>query len=192
MAKIYGQAQCSLMLSPIGKLYAELVQTSHLWLPYAGPKPACSVLFPLSFWYWWLEQQLGLPLPLPCSSRGEAVQGSEGGTRGERARTPHEVAKRYCAGKEMLSAGPAPPPPCSQQRHEALLQGDFHLSLCLTHTHTHQRDWGLLAGAAVTCPHMPTAMRTWSRSLWSWPPPAQCLKGTATNYSQQRGDLQGL
>lgn len=77
-----------LMLSQIGKSYAELVQTSHLWLPYAGPKPACSVLFPLISWYWWLEQQLGLPLPLPCSSRGEAVQGSEGGTRGERARTP--------------------------------------------------------------------------------------------------------
>lgn len=94
----------------------------------------------------------------------------------------------------MLSAGPAPPPPCSQQRHETLLQEDFHQhgSLCLTHTHTHQMDWGLLAGAAVTCPHMPTAMRTRSRSPWSWPPPAQCLRGTATNYSHQRGELQGL
>lgn len=48
MAKIDGQAQCSLMLSQIGKSWTELMQTSHLWLPYAGPEPACSVLPALS------------------------------------------------------------------------------------------------------------------------------------------------
>lgn len=169
MAKIYGQAQCSLMLSPIGKSYAELVQTSHLWLPYAGPKPACSVLFPLSPWCWWFEQQLGLPLPLPRSSRGEAVQDSEGGTRGAGARTHTRSSKTLLCWKEDAkgSVGPALPPLCSQQGHEALLQGDFHQhgSLCLTHAQIHQRDWGLLAGAAVTCPHMPSATCTWSGSL---------------------------
>lgn len=139
-----------------------------------------------------LSSSLGSPCPFLAPLEGKLCRAARGAQEGKEPGPPHEVAKHYCAGKEMLSAGPAPPPPCSQQRHEALLQGDFHLSLCLTHTHTHQRDWGLLAGAAVTCPHMPTAMRTWSRSLWSWPPPAQCLKGTATNYSQQRGDLQGL
>lgn len=59
----------------------------------------------------------------------------------------------------------------------------------LNHTLTWRRDWDILA--VVTCPHMHDATCIWSGSPEFWPSSAQCLRDTATKYSQQEGTCRG-